>query len=89
MKHLQKFTKGALFEFVKSIQAFLKTFKCKNIYMLCVCLSQIRKCLLIYETTVTEKNTIKNFDKVCISFFNFNLILVFNYYHIVRYYVYT
>ncbi|XP_022181652.1 serendipity locus protein alpha [Myzus persicae] len=55
---------GPLLQFVKSIQVFLKTFKNKNVYMLCVCLSQIRKCLLLYETTISEQNTVLNFEKV-------------------------
>lgn len=33
--------------------------------MLYVCLSQIRKCLLMYETTMVDQNTIINFEKVC------------------------
>ncbi|XP_029344543.1 serendipity locus protein alpha isoform X2 [Acyrthosiphon pisum] len=32
--------------------------------MLCVCLSQIRKCLLLYETTISEQNNVLNFEKV-------------------------
>ncbi|XP_060870929.1 serendipity locus protein alpha [Metopolophium dirhodum] len=55
---------GPLLQFVKSIQVFLKTFKNKNVYMLCVCLSQIQKCLLLYETTISEQNKVLNFEKV-------------------------
>ncbi|VVC40663.1 Serendipity locus alpha [Cinara cedri] len=32
--------------------------------MFCVCLNQIRKCLLIYETTMFEQNTIQGFENV-------------------------
>ncbi|XP_025201384.1 serendipity locus protein alpha [Melanaphis sacchari] len=32
--------------------------------MLCVCLSQIRKCLLLYEITILEQTNILNFEKV-------------------------
>ncbi|XP_025409081.1 serendipity locus protein alpha isoform X2 [Sipha flava] len=32
--------------------------------MLYVCLSQIRKCLLIYETAITDLNTVLNFEKI-------------------------
>ncbi|XP_060834960.1 serendipity locus protein alpha [Rhopalosiphum padi] len=58
------FINGPLLYFVKSIQVFLKTFKNKNVYMLYVCLSQIRKCLLLYEITISDQTTILNFEKV-------------------------
>lgn len=35
--------------------------------MFCVCLSQIRKCLLIYDTTISEQNTVKGFEKVSMA----------------------
>jgi len=44
--------------------------------MLCVCLSQIQKCLFMYETNMLEKNTVTNFEKVCILFLLSYLILV-------------
>ncbi|KAL4111826.1 hypothetical protein QTP88_015711 [Uroleucon formosanum] len=59
-----EFINRPLLQFVKSIQVFLKTFKNKNVFMLCVCLSQIRKCLLLYETTISEQNNVLNFEKV-------------------------
>lgn len=37
--------------------------------MLYVCLSQIRKCLLIHETITLEQNTELNFEKVCVILF--------------------
>ncbi|XP_027850187.2 serendipity locus protein alpha [Aphis gossypii] len=55
---------GPLLCFVKSIQVFLKTFKNQNVYMLCVCLSQIRKCLLLYEISISEQTTILHFEKI-------------------------
>lgn len=68
---MQNFINGPLFQFVKSIQDFLKTIKCKNTYMLYVCLSQIRKCLLLHETTIPGQNNFLNFEKVCIYSNNF------------------
>lgn len=38
-------------------------------YMLYVCLSQIRKCLLIHETIISEQNIQLNFEKVCMILF--------------------
>lgn len=55
---------GPILCFVKTIQVFLKTFKNQNVYMLCVCLSQIRKCLLLYETSISEQTTIQHFEKI-------------------------
>lgn len=70
---IQKFINGPLLQFVKSIQVFLTIFKSTNIYMLCVCLSQLRKCILMHETTMLEQNTVPNFAKVCILIIYFNM----------------
>lgn len=34
--------------------------------MICVCLSQIRKCILMHETAMSEQKTVLDFKKVCI-----------------------
>lgn len=48
--------------------------------MLYVCLSQIRKCLLIHETITSEQNTQLHFEKVCVVLFlNLYSFIIYNY----------
>ncbi|XP_050545405.1 uncharacterized protein LOC126907830 isoform X2 [Daktulosphaira vitifoliae] len=56
--YIKTLVEGSLSQFIKSIQVFLTSSNHHNIYVLYVCLSQIKKCLLIYESTLKGINTV-------------------------------